>query len=76
MPLLEQLGKINMFIHDSQHSYENMMFEYITAWNHLKEGGILLSDDTNLNRAFIDFSAKVGSKFIRLLVPVSGIRKC
>jgi hypothetical protein len=70
------LGSIDIFIHDSEHSYENMMFEYITAWHYLKEGGILLSDDTNLNKAFSDFSARVGSNLIRLLGPVSGIRKC
>jgi predicted O-methyltransferase YrrM len=74
--LLKMPGSIDIFVHDSEHSYENMMFKYMTAWDHLKEGGILLSDDTNLNKAFIDFSAKVGSKFIRLLGPVSGIRKC
>jgi hypothetical protein len=58
MPRAKMLGSIDIFIHDSEHSYENMMFEYMTAWDHLKEGGILLSDDTNLNKAFSDFSAK------------------
>jgi len=49
---------IDVFYHDSEHSYENMTFEYEWAYNHLKEGGILASDDVKWNNAFLDFTRK------------------
>jgi cephalosporin hydroxylase len=51
-----------MFIHDSEHSYETMMAEYNLAWRRIKPGGLLLSDDTGRNEAFIDFCKKIGKK--------------
>lgn len=54
--LLHELGEIDFFIHDSEHSYECMTFEYHQAWQHLKPGGLLVSDDIRWNSAFEDFS--------------------
>jgi len=53
--LLQKLKTIDMFLHDSEHTYETMMFEYETAWLHLREGSVLLSDDIHWNRAFYEF---------------------
>ncbi|WP_353851596.1 hypothetical protein [Microcystis sp. LE19-131.1A] len=39
-----------------------MMFEYQTAYPHIVEGGLLLSDDVVWNRAFYDFCKKQGKK--------------
>lgn len=47
---------IDVFFHDSSHSYEHMLWEYRLAWSHIRPGGWLLSDDINWNRAFTDFS--------------------
>jgi hypothetical protein len=47
---------VDFFYHDSEHSYENMTFEYEWAYNHLKNGGILASDDVTWNKAFSDFT--------------------
>ena len=47
-PLLARLGKIDMFNHDSLHTYENMTWEYETAFKHLKPGGVLSSHDVLL----------------------------
>jgi hypothetical protein len=55
LPLLQKLGKIDMFIHDSEHSYEMMTFEYNSAWDHLGQQGILCSDDINHSTAFDEF---------------------
>jgi predicted O-methyltransferase YrrM len=55
-PLLERLGPIDMFIHDSEHSYECMMFEYSAAFPVLRSGGLLISDDIFWNSAFFDFA--------------------
>ena len=60
--LLKELGKVDVFLHDSQHTYENMIFEYSSAWDYLTEGGLLLSHDIAANSAFDDFSKKVRRK--------------
>lgn len=56
IPLLNELNKIDIFHHDSDHSYSNMKFEYETAWKYLQSNGILLSDDIKLNAAWKDFT--------------------
>lgn len=60
--LLKDLGQIDIFLHDSAHTYENMMFEYETVWPYLKDGGVLVSDNIDYNRAFSDFSRRVQAK--------------
>jgi Methyltransferase domain len=52
VPLLERLGTVDLFIHDSEHTYEFMKWEYAVALPHLRDGGILASDDTDWNAAF------------------------
>ncbi len=59
-PLLDSLGQIDIFIHDSAHTYNNMMFEYDVSWPFIKNDGILISDD--INSAFHDFSVKKNIK--------------
>jgi len=51
--LLQTLGTIDIFIHDSLHSYEHMLFEFRTAWPHLRGGGVILSDDIDANCSFL-----------------------
>ncbi|HPZ10616.1 MAG TPA: class I SAM-dependent methyltransferase [Candidatus Eremiobacteraeota bacterium] len=58
-PLLNKLKVIDLFLHDSLHTYENMMYEYETVWPYLRQGGILSSDDILWNPSFHDFSKKV-----------------
>lgn len=53
--ILPKLGTLDMFYHDSNHSYEHMMFEFQTASAYMKEGGIICSDDINMNNAWMDF---------------------
>ena len=60
--LLENLGAIDIFLHDSEHSYENMLWEYQTAWVYLKDRGILLSHNVEQNYAFPDFCQSAGVK--------------
>lgn len=56
-PLLARLGKIDMFVHDSQHTEDVMSFEYNAAWAHIRPGGILASDDVNLTESWGRFTA-------------------
>lgn len=39
------LGRIDLFYHDSDHSYEHMLFEFRTVWPFLREDGVLIADD-------------------------------
>ena len=52
---LRELGEIDMFQHDSRHSYSNQLREYQTAWPFIKAKGILVSDDVS-NDALHDAS--------------------
>jgi Methyltransferase domain len=49
------VGTMDLFFHDSLHTYDHMLFEYQTAWPHLKMGAVLLSHDVHWNRAFRNF---------------------
>ncbi len=55
--LVAGLPAIDIFLHDSLHTYGNMTREFETVWPKLRPGGFLLSDDVELNRSFEDFSA-------------------
>lgn len=51
--LLARLGRIDLFHHDSLHTYEHMMWEYRTALPYLPTNGILSSHDV---RTMVDLS--------------------
>jgi hypothetical protein len=53
--LVSNLSTLDIFLHDSLHTYRNMTFEFKTAWRQLRKGGVLLSDDVAMNRAFQNF---------------------
>ena len=55
--ILQELGQIDIFLHDSRHSYSNQLREYQTAWPYIRDGGILISDDVS-NDALYDASRK------------------
>lgn len=44
---------LDVFIHDSDHSYANMRFEFAAAWRHLRPGGWLVADDADDNDALV-----------------------
>jgi hypothetical protein len=62
-PLLKKVDKIDIFVHDSEHSYENMLFEYVVAWEYIKKHGLLISHDINDNNAFRHFSKSHSKKY-------------
>ncbi|NDB89160.1 MAG: class I SAM-dependent methyltransferase, partial [Thaumarchaeota archaeon] len=57
--VLSSLGSVDIFLHDSLHTYKNMMFEFETAWPYIAPGGFLISDDIGDNNAFYDFCTKM-----------------
>lgn len=52
---LKELSNIDIFQHDSRHSYSNQLREYQTAWPFINDGGLLVSDDVS-NDALHDAS--------------------
>jgi predicted O-methyltransferase YrrM len=56
--LLETLGHVDLFLHDSDHSYESMSFEFEQVFPRLERGGLLMSDDSHLHTAWDDFCAR------------------
>ena len=64
--LLRPLHHVDLFLHDSDHSYETMLFELEHAFPKLADGGLLLSDDTQLHTAWDDFCAKHGLRLARV----------
>ena len=67
--------KIDMFIHDSNHTYRWQIFEYELIYPLLDEDGILVSDDIDFSYAFLDFIKKHSCKALGLFdrYKISGI---
>lgn len=57
-PLLREVGTIDLFIHDSLHTYKNMKMEFDGVWPHLSPGGVLVADDIEGNAAFQEFAGR------------------
>jgi predicted O-methyltransferase YrrM len=58
--ILDAAEMIDLFVHDSLHTYSNMLWEFETAWQSLRPGGWLVSDDIEGNAAFGEFARRVG----------------
>lgn len=77
-PLVKELGRISIFLHDSEHSFENMMFEFDQAWPRLASGGLLLADDVNLpasRGAFYAFAKAQGRTPARIYAGYGAISR-
>jgi len=60
--LLASLRSTDVFIHDSLHVYDHMLWEYRTAFPFIKPGGLFFSDDALWNDAFPEFVVEAGAK--------------
>jgi predicted O-methyltransferase YrrM len=49
---------VDMFLHDSSHSYRHMLWEFRAFWPRLRDGGLLVSHDVQMNAAFPEFVTK------------------
>jgi predicted O-methyltransferase YrrM len=52
--LLKENKEVDIFFHDSEHSYRNIIWESLSAIPYIKKGGYLLVHDVVLNSAFKD----------------------
>jgi len=50
--VIREVGTIDMFVHDSLHTFSHMKWELETALRSLRPGGVLIADDIEGNRAF------------------------
>jgi hypothetical protein len=57
--LLKRAAPIDLFIHDSKHSTDNVVFELKLAWSALRPGGAVLVDDVDTNNGFHRFCETV-----------------
>ena len=56
--LLEEVGAVDLFLHDSLHTYRNIRRELEAVWPRLRAGGVILADDVERNRAFDELRRK------------------
>ena len=64
--LFREYPSVDIFFHDSLHTFNHQYFEYTTAWPHLVDGGLLLSDDIFWNAAFDQFCREKGKRYIHV----------
>lgn len=64
--MLQEAGSIDMFVHDSLHTYSHMQWELKIALAALRPGGALIVDDIQGNRAFEEAArdSRVASWFV------------
>jgi hypothetical protein len=53
--IISKMGKIDIFFHDSLHTYGHMTWEMTLAWKKLKKNGLFFVDDIFCNDAFAVF---------------------
>lgn len=73
MPRQFEGKQIDCFFHDSDHSFDHMMFEYSFAAKHLADGGWIVSDDITMTEAFPRYFNARGAVFIHKSNPNIGI---
>jgi predicted O-methyltransferase YrrM len=73
--LISDVASIDVFIHDSLHTYEHMLWEYRSVYPHLREGGLLVSDDAMWNSAFREFAHQMCAKHAQIIRGVGFFKK-
>lgn len=74
-PIAQGLAPLDIFIHDSLHTYDHMMFEFDKAYPFLRPGGVLIADDALWNAAFDEFSTRIQTPLSRIIRGVGVLRK-
>jgi hypothetical protein len=72
-PLLNRLGQIDLFIHDSRHTEQNVRFELECVWPRLRAGGAMVVDDIDTNWGFDSFT-KAHSGYAALICEAEPVR--
>jgi hypothetical protein len=69
--LLQELQAIDLFVHDSEHSFQNQLFEFRAAFARLAPKGVIFASDINWSRAFNIFAKEVSAESRRFFVDYS-----
>jgi predicted O-methyltransferase YrrM len=57
---IDRAGGLDIFVHDSLHTYRHMQWEMALALSRMQPGGALVADDIEGNRAFEEAAARSG----------------
>lgn len=71
-PLLADLDAIDMFVHDGLHTAETVTFELHHVWPYLVKNGVLVADDADASRAFVEFFRRTELEPVLLTEPNKG----
>ena len=58
--MVDKVNSVDLFYHDSDHTYDHMMFEFREAKRKLKAGGLIVGDDVSWNASVWDFADQYG----------------
>lgn len=61
--VISSIKGMDVFVHDSLHTYRHMIFEFKTAWPRIRPGGAVVADNVDLNEAFQRFTSNVNPAF-------------
>jgi predicted O-methyltransferase YrrM len=59
--MIDQVEAVDLFYHDSDHTYDHMMFEFREAKRKLTPGGLVVGDDVSWNASVWDFADQYGA---------------
>ncbi|MDX2097118.1 MAG: class I SAM-dependent methyltransferase [Leptolyngbyaceae cyanobacterium bins.59] len=74
-PVLMDLQKVDIFIHDSLHTYDHMLFEFQEAYPFVRQRGILIMDDVLWNNAFQDFAQSIQAQEYEIIRGIGLLKK-
>ncbi len=57
-PLVKEIGKVDLFIHDSLHTFKNTLFEMEQAASVMQAGAVMLVDDIRSHDGFTVFARR------------------
>ena len=58
--MVERVDAVDLFYHDSDYTYDHMMFEFDAAKRKLTPGGLIVGDDVSWNASVWDFADRHG----------------
>ena len=70
--VLTQLGDVQFFLHDSDHSYDHVLFELRTVWRFMRRGVILI-DNYRFSNAALHFAREVNAPLMGLSDEAGGL---
>ncbi|MCL4412004.1 MAG: class I SAM-dependent methyltransferase [Candidatus Thermoplasmatota archaeon] len=72
---LSSIKKLDVFFHDSDHSYENVMFELNSVWSKMEKDPLIIVDNFDWSEAASDFAKEKGMKLRNLADDLALISK-